>query len=265
MDFSVASFSSIFPARELRRYRNLFRSRNFIKSRDCIVANQSANSNIVHHKELSVLIYMSRGPLSSKKRAILRKNFAQLFSSSEHFSAPQVKFSLLPTTLSQFFTSSTYLNKRRFLLKGSSFQRIITFKDFSIKNESLAEEAAFYSYIKKQISLFFENLKKLNTLEGNTISCNPTIFFFPSNGGSVVPRRFDRTKGYIQETLTYEEIIKSQVGQLTSIPSSIPIIVNLIPVFSLQNLMIAQQLVFNFIQFSIKNKVVLHNLTFSFI
>ncbi len=203
MSFTTASSSSNFTARELRRYRFLFRARDLSKVRDLITTNQSNN---VNGYTVNILAYVSRGPLSPNNRSAIRKEI------TPQGSVSNVQLSLFPTSLSQYFTSTSYLQNRRSLFKGSTFQRVISFKVPSdIKG---VDNVA--AYIKTQAQIFFANLNKVASSENGSAAFNPIVIFFPTQVGSIAPRRFCRIKGFINEPTTFKENTRQQINLIES-------------------------------------------------
>ncbi len=202
MNFNIPSSSSNFTARELRRYRSLFRARDLSKARDLITPNQSTKNSYT----VNIVAYVSRGPLSPNKRSAIRKEIIPQGSVSS------VQLSLFPTALSQYFTNSSYLQNRRSLFKGSSFQRIITFK---VPSEITGVDNVA-AYIKTQTQLFFANLNKVASSENGSAAFNPIVIFFPTQVGSIAPRRFCRIKGFINEPITFKENIRQQINLIES-------------------------------------------------
>ncbi len=130
------------------------------------------------------------GPLTSKIRAIIRKDFSRIISNSN------IKISLLPTALSQNIRHSTYLQEVKSLLKGNAFQRLITFNI----PESIKDREAAIGYAKSQISNFFVNIKKIAFSEVKSNLFNPVAIIFPTKEGALIPRRYTKLKGYLSES-----------------------------------------------------------------
>ncbi len=130
------------------------------------------------------------GPLTPKLRSIIRKDFSRIVPNSN------IKISLLSTALSQNIRHSTYLQEIKSLLKGSAFQRLIT---FNIPT-TIKEQEAATSYVSEQIKFFFDNLKKIGTSEVNFSMFNPVAVFFPTKEGSLLPRRYSNINGYLSKT-----------------------------------------------------------------
>ncbi len=222
MNFNIPSSSSNFTARELRRYRSLFRARDLSKARDLITPNQSTKNSYT----VNIVAYVSRGPLSPNKRSAIRKEIIPQGSVSS------VQLSLFPTALSQYFTNSSYLQNRRSLFKGSSFQRIITFK---VPSEITGVDNVA-AYIKTQTQLFFANLNKVASPEGGSVAFNPLVIFFPTQVGSATPRRFNRIKDYINLPGTANDNYRQQIGLLESSSHKLVKLVTQAPILIVQKL-----------------------------
>ncbi len=196
MDFRLNTASSIFTTRELRRYRILYRSRDLQQAQ----INPKTAPNQKAKPQLNVVVFGSRGPISASFRSTIRKQLAPVKAYSQY------KVTLFPTSLSQNFTSPSYLKERRSILKGSSFYREFNYNH--PKNESDLEKV--YSSIFANLNQFKEKTK------GDTL-LKPAIVFFPTTSGVSFPRRFSTAiKLRDQFNISTQEIARRQIAQITS-------------------------------------------------
>ena len=207
-----ASTSSFFTTRELRRYRSIFQTRNLIKPRVNTATLSKINKDT---KQVNALFFVSSGAISPNSRAIIRKQFSQ-----SNFS---IKFPLYPTALSQKFAAPSFLKSVRSLLKGSSFQRIVTFK---IPSE-MQNEVEISQYLKDERSNFVENFNSINiAADGLRISFRTTTVFFPTGIGSIVPMRFSNVANFLQKRNSFADIYLNQVSIFQSQSFNIYQIIN---------------------------------------
>ena len=197
MNFSVVTFSSIFTTRELRRYRTLFRSRDLTKTRNSVNYNK-------RDKEVNALFYISMGPLSPNNRAILRKEFSQRVLNGK------VKITLLPTSLSQYLAYTSYLSTVNALLKGSSFQFLIT---FSIPSDVTTSDQ-LRMYLKSERNAVFSNLNTImaSYQDSSPFTFNPIFITLPTLNGSSTPRRYSPIKQYYNIPISYTNILADSVS-----------------------------------------------------
>lgn len=186
--------------RELRRYRTLYRSRSLLTARNSVATSEAGSPS-------KILLNISRGAISPNNRVALRKTL------SKRFPASEIKLTLLPTSLSQFQNVPSPLRNVRALLKGSSFQRQVT---FTIPSDLISEDER-QTYIKGQRHALLETIKKLNqaSFEGGAFMRNPSLIISPVAKGALTPLRFTQTTNIVAKRESYKEVLCSQLAQIT--------------------------------------------------
>lgn len=198
MDFRSNTNSSIFTNRELRRYRSLYRSRTLLRAQQVEITNRN---------EVSITLFGSIALLSASIRPLIRKNFTN--------NSWQYKVYLFSNSLSQAFTSISYLKERGSLLKGSSFYRTITFT--LPKNQPIYNE---YAYISKQLCEIFNRFDLINKSTSESSAevafLNPILIYRPTKFGIITPRRFSEARRYIYQEISNFDILNQQLKYLNS-------------------------------------------------
>lgn len=186
--------------RELRRYRTLYRSRSLLTARSSVAISEAGSLS-------KILLNISRGAISPNNRVTLRKTL------SKRFPASEIKLTLLPTSLSQLQNVPSPLRNVRALLKGSSFQRQVTFKVPS----GITSEDERHTYTKGQRHALLETIKKLNlaSFEGGTFTRNPSLIISPVVKGAYTPLRFTQTANIVAKRESYKEVLCFQLAQIT--------------------------------------------------
>lgn len=163
----ISTMNKSFTSRELGILQKLYRSRDF-KSK--IVSSPSTPIGY------TFLVYGSMNTLSSTQRRAFRNHLSK----DSQFTNVKVKLTLFSSTVAQYIRGFSSLQKLDYLMKGTTYQRVI-----HITNNT---EASAYS----QLYAFFGYLSTLKLTEETTFNFIPALVFASSKHNQSVstPRRF---------------------------------------------------------------------------
>ena len=187
----MASSSTIrnnLTSRELSILQKLYRSRDF---KNKIV------SKTVTPLSYTFLVYGSMNTLSS----IQRRAFRNHVSKGTQFNNINVKLTLFSSTVAQYVMGFSSLQKLDCLLKGTTYQRVITVTG---RSESVA-----YT----QFLAFFEYLTSLKFTDEMTFNFIPSFIFVSINHtqGVVAPRRFYQRKKMASSNVVSANLVMTSV------------------------------------------------------
>jgi len=188
-----------FTSRELSILQKLYRSRDF---KNKIV------SKTVTPLSYTFLVYGSMNTLS----AIQRRAFRNHVSKGTQFSNINVKLTLFSSTVAQYVRGFSSLQKLDSLLKGTTYQRVITVTNCS--------ESVAYS----QFLAFFEYLTSLKFTDEMSFNFIPSFIFVSINHtqGVAAPRRFyHRHKIVSSNTLSADLVLTSIIHTIQSVYSKV--------------------------------------------
>jgi len=162
-----STINKFFTSRELSILQKLYRSRDF-KSK--IVSSPSTPISY------TFLVYGSMNTLSSTQRRAFRNHLSK----DSQFNNVKVKLTLFSSTVAQYIRGFSSLQKLDYLMKGTTYQRVIHITD--------STEASAYS----QLFAFFGYLSTLKLTEETTFNFIPALVFssIKENQGVSTPRRF---------------------------------------------------------------------------
>jgi hypothetical protein len=159
--------NKFFSSRELSILQKLYRSRDF-KSK--LVSSPSTPISY------TFLVYGSINTLSSTQRRAFRNHLNK----NSQFNNVKVKLTLFSSTVAQYIRGFSSLQKLDYLIKGTTYQRVIHITD--------SAEASAYS----QLFSFFGYLSTLKLTEETTFNFIPALVFasIKPNQGVSTPMRF---------------------------------------------------------------------------
>jgi hypothetical protein len=186
---SISSTNKLLSSRELAILQKLYRSREFKDKR---------TATSLTPMTTTFLVYGSINTLSSSQRRIFRNYVGKV----NHFANRNIKLTLFSSTVAQYIRGFSSLQKLDSLLKGTTYQRVITVTNHT-ENESYSQFFAFFTY-----------LKAIKFGDDNTFNFMPSLVFTLSKEQNMLtPRRFNfrqkiitsdiRTKGVIINNLIH--------------------------------------------------------------
>jgi len=191
--------NNAFTSRELSILQKLYRSRDF---KNKIV------SKSVTPLSYTFLVYGSMNTLSS----IQRRAFRNHVSKGTQFSNVNVKLTLFSSTVAQYVMGFSSLQKLDCLLKGTTYQRVITITGCS--------ESVAYS----QFFAFFAYLTSLKFTDEMTFNFIPSFVFVSINHNQwvVAPRRFyQRQKSASSNIVSSNLVMNSVIHTIQSVYSKV--------------------------------------------
>jgi len=204
-----------FTSRELINFQRLYQSREF-----AAVVNTTSTDK-TFNIDNSFYIYGTRRTLSASKRIQLRKQLMTLGINNEQ----SIVFSLFPGLVSQSVINFSQLTKRRFYLKGTSYQLKIT---------PLSSVKSSKNYFENQQKTLKQVTALLNTFHEFRFDDNagmnfiPSFVLLPSQVGTKTPRLYSDIK---QSIIRYqdpkEEMVRLQLFYLINVLFSIVYIIKL--------------------------------------
>lgn len=182
----VSSSNKQFTSRELAILKKLYRSREFKDKRGT-----PASST-----EITFLVYGSINTLSSVQRRAFRTHVNAI----TNFANLNVKLTLFSSTVSQYVMWFSSLQKLDNLLKGTTYQRVIT-----VSNRT---EIEAYS----QLFAFFNYIKSLKFNDETFFNFTPSLVFTLSKNYSVTaPMRFNHRQTRISSDTMIKGLVMNKL------------------------------------------------------
>ena len=166
----VSSANKQFTSRELTILQKLYRSREF---------KNKLTLHSVNTITYTFIVYGSRNTISSAQRRLFREHLNGM----SDFSDIVVNFTLFSSTVSQYIRGFSALQKLDRMLKGTTYQRVITV--------TCSDENSAYA----QLFSFFSQLSTLKFGEEATFNFTPSLIFpYNSKTNMLTPMRFYQGK-----------------------------------------------------------------------
>lgn len=204
-----------FTSRELINFQRLYQSREFA----AVVNTPSTEKTL--NIDNSFYIYGTIRTLSAGKRMQLRKQLITLGINNEQL----IVFSLFPGLVSQSAINFSQLAKRRFYLKGTSYQLKITPLS-SAKNSKNYFESQQKTL--KQVRAILNTFHEFRFDDNAGMNFIPSFVLLPSQVGSKTPRLYSEIK---QSIIRYQdpkqERVRLQLFYLINVLFSIVFIIKL--------------------------------------
>lgn len=204
-----------FTSRELINFQRLYQSREFA----AVVNTPSTEKTL--NIDNSFYIYGTIRTLSAGERMQLRKQLITLGINNEQL----IVFSLFPGLVSQSAINFSQLAKRRFYLKGTSYQLKITPLS-SAKNSKNYFESQQKTL--KQVRAILNTFHEFRFDDNAGMNFIPSFVLLPSQVGSKTPRLYSEIK---QSIIRYQdpkqERVRLQLFYLINVLFSIVFIIKL--------------------------------------
>lgn len=182
----VSSSNKQFTSRELAILQKLYRSREFKNKR----ATPASST------EITFLVYGSINTLSSVQRRAFRSHVNAI----NNFGNLNVKLTLFSSTVSQYIMWFSSLQKLDNLIKGTTYQRVITVSN-QTEIETYSQLFAFFNYLK---SLKFSDERFFNFIPS-------LVFTLPKNHSVMTPMRFNHRQTRISTDTRVKGLVMNKL------------------------------------------------------